>query len=153
MKEKTLKLVKQVMEALCIPYAYGLYNQVPGEMWFVGDYHEESRGEEDGCSEGSFLLTGTARTYYSLELARAALCAAFPPVEGRQLMEDGAVVSAWYDGALPVTTGEDDWKRMEIRLDVRCWQWGRDEDQENKENRENKSKDKAEKKAERKDEA
>ena len=117
-----LKLIKDQMDKISVPYELGEWTSAVVYPYFVGEYTEIPGMNEDGSEETDFILTGFHRgKQIDLEKAKAKIKKRFPPIEGLRANTDSGAIAVFFDGAFPVPTGEAGFKRIEIHLKIKEW--------------------------------
>lgn len=56
-----LTYIAEQMDAISVPYAYGVWQDTVTYPYFVGNYDETEYRYEDACSSGTFTLDGWSR--------------------------------------------------------------------------------------------
>lgn len=77
---------------------------------------------EDGESDSGFILTGTSNgSWLSLELEKDKIRKAFPDVGITKILPGSIAIAVMYAGAMPIPTGVENLKRIQINLKVKEW--------------------------------
>ena len=120
--EEVLKIVKEELTDISVPYEYMMWTSSVNGAYFVGELSETPVDTEDGLKLYTLLLTGTTRgTWLELEQYRQKIEGHFPAVYGlRKSTANGAAVF-YYSHSFPVPTGEAELKRIEIYIDIKEW--------------------------------
>ena len=123
MTETALAVIDRGMESLGLNYAFMQWEDKPAYPYFTGDYQEEESMSEDGQQTTRFTLNGWARgTRQELEQAKEKIKRYFDSLTGKTVIaEDGSVVTIFYANSMPVPTGVDELKRIQINLLVKEW--------------------------------
>lgn len=106
-----------------VPYEFETWTDTIKYPYFVGDYDETPGMDEDGLSDSLFRVTGFTRHAWSdLYAVDEQLQKLFPKVGGkRMILDDGSGIIAFYDSSAPIPTGEEDLKKLEIRIAIKFW--------------------------------
>ena len=123
MIEKTLGIVSSEMNIIDVPYEFMRWtsNDVPNRYW-VGEYSETPTDTEDGYEEGTLILTGTTKEFWSVLMQdRDKIKDHFPSIYGSRIATDKGTVVIFYDGSFPVPTGEANLKRIQVNLKIKAW--------------------------------
>lgn len=87
--------------------------------YFVGEYQESEALNENGMQDVLFILNGFTRNeWLELEQAKATI---EKVVNKRGILPNGNGIAIMYSNSLVVPTGENELKRMEIRLKIKEW--------------------------------
>lgn len=123
MKICTLKFIKDSLIEAGINYEFGEYTASPIQYpYFVGEYEEIEPNSEDGLQVIAFIITGFHRgSWFELEKAKENIEKIFSKTTGKTAILDSAGVAIFYDRALIVPTGDEELKRIEIRLTIKEW--------------------------------
>lgn len=124
MSKNLLKVVSDGMAEIGIEYDFLEYAKQPIVYpYFVGEYTETEPTTEDGLQETTFMLTGFSRdTWLTLENAKEKIENYFNKVYGKTVMvDDGSAVAVFYGNALPVPTGDEELKKIQINLQCKEW--------------------------------
>lgn len=123
MTTESMKVIASAMKQLDIPYRFGVWNSVPPDMYFVGEYQETPSMNEDGMQETTFLLTGFTRGEWGeLERAKEKIMSHFSKVGGKSVITaSGAAVAVFYSNSLIVPTGDGELKRIQVNLIIKEW--------------------------------
>ena len=117
-----LKFIKDQMDKIAVPYELGEWTSEVVYPYFVGEYTELPGTTEDGAEETDMILTGFHRgKRIDLEKAKEKIKKHFPAIEGLRGDTDSGAIAVFFDGALPVPTGEGELKRIEIHLKIKEW--------------------------------
>ena len=117
-----LKFISERLKAADIPYCFGEWTKEIQYPYFVGEYTESETMNEDGESESTFILTGTSRgSWLSLENEKEKIRNIFPDIGAAAILEDKTGIAVFYTSAMPVPTGTDELKRIQINLKVKEW--------------------------------
>lgn len=122
MTECGLKFIADRLKKGGVPYCFGEWTKKVSYPYFVGEYTESESMNEDGMSESTFILTGTARGSFSeLEAEKAKIRELFPEDGVTAILENKTGTAVCYANAMPVPTGTDELKRIQINLKVYEW--------------------------------
>ena len=117
-----LKFIADKLNAAGIPYCFEEWTKDIQYPYFVGSYTESEPHNEDGESNSTFLLTGTTRdSWLSLEQLKAEIKNIFPEDGLTAILEDKTGIAVFYTSSMPVPTGVDELKRIQINLKVKEW--------------------------------
>lgn len=122
-----LKIISDDMASLGLNYEFLEYHVAAGEKtpitYFTGEYQETPSVNEDGEQETTFILNGFTRgKFIELENAKNKIKACYPKSSGKVVTTDsGSVVAIFYANALPIPTGNAEFKRIQINLTVKEW--------------------------------
>lgn len=111
------------LEQAGIKYEFGEWasNPVP-EPYFVGEYSEIVPNSEDGEQNTTFMLTGTSRSWISLEQAKKIIENLFSKVTGKTaILSNGNGIAVFYENAYTIPTDEAELKRIQINLLIKEW--------------------------------
>ena len=124
MSKALLNIIATSLESMGLEYAFATYNENPIRYpYFVGEYTETAVTTEDGMQETAFILNGFHRgPWLELEDAKEKIEQHFSRVSGLTVMtEDGSAVAVFYEDALVVPTGDEEFKRIQINLKAKEW--------------------------------
>ncbi len=117
-----LRFISEKLAAAEIPYCFEEWAEDITYPYFVGEYTESEPLNEDGESETSFILTGTARgSWLGLEIQKDKIRNLFPEEGLTAVLENKTGIAVTYISAMPVPTGTDELKRIQINLKVKEW--------------------------------
>lgn len=125
MQKETAKFISDALAAVGIPYEFEEFNSSIESLnrYWVGDYSETEPLSEDGLEETTFILTGYAKEdMLILENDKQTIKQLFPTISGnRAILDNGSGVAIFYENALPVPTGDDFIKKIQINLIIKEW--------------------------------
>lgn len=117
-----LKFISEKLDTAGIPYCFEEWTKEIQYPYFVGEYTESEPMNEDGESESTFILTGTTRgAWLNLEKAKETIKSIFPENGVTAILENKSGIAVFYSSAMPVPTGTDELKRIQINLKVKEW--------------------------------
>ncbi len=117
-----LKFIADKLKEIGVPYCFEEWTKEISYPYFIGEYTESEPLNEDGESESSFILTGTTNSsWFSLEQEKDKIRKAFPDVSITEILSGNIAIAVMYAGAVPVPTGTDQLKRIQINLKVKEW--------------------------------
>lgn len=117
-----LNFIAGKLKAAEIPYCFEEWTKDIQYPYFVGEYTESEPLNEDGESESTFILTGTTRgAWLELEKAKEKIRGIFPDIGITAILENKNGIAVFYSSAMPVPTGTDELKRIQINLKVKEW--------------------------------
>lgn len=115
-----LKLIDDILTANGIMYEFGEKTPPIKYPYFVGTYTDSGATDESGLYESDLTLDGFSRTdWLTLERARETIESLFS--EYTTLLENGSGVCISYSGCLIVPTGDSEFKRIQITLNIKEW--------------------------------
>lgn len=121
MSVAALKFIKENLDAMSVPYEFGVWSSDPvPDPYFVGEYVEPESltREEDGLQEIDFMLTGTGTTWIGLENAKEIIES---NISKTAILPNGNGVAVFYTGSLIIPTGDAELKRLQINLKIKEW--------------------------------
>lgn len=122
MTVKGLGYIADKLNSAGIPYCFEEWTKEIQYPYFVGEYTESEAESEDGENESIFILTGTSRkSWIELENAKADIRKIFPDNGVTAILEDKTGIAVFYSSAMPVPTGTEELKRIQINLKVKEW--------------------------------
>lgn len=122
MTVKGLGYIADKLNSAGIPYCFEEWTKEIQYPYFVGEYTESEAESEDGENESIFILTGTSRkSWIELENAKADIRKIFPDDGVTAILEDETGIAVFYSSAMPVPTGTEELKRIQINLKVKEW--------------------------------
>lgn len=122
MTVKGLGYIADRLDSAGIPYCFEEWTKEIQYPYFVGEYTESEAESEDGENESIFILTGTSRkSWIELENAKADIRKIFPDNGVTAILEDKTGIAVFYSSAMPVPTGTEELKRIQINLKVKEW--------------------------------
>ena len=117
-----LNFISNKLREIGIPYCFEEWTKKISYPYFVGEYTEAEPLNEDGQSESTFILTGTTNgSWLSLEQEKNKIHKAFPDVGITEILPDNIAIAVMYAGSMPVPTGTENLKRMQINLKIKEW--------------------------------
>lgn len=117
-----LKFIADKLEEIGIPYCFEEWSRKISYPYFVGEYTESEPLNEDGERESTFILTGTTNgSWLSLEQIKQAVRKLFTDEGLTHIFSDNTGIAVMYTGSMPVPTGTDELKRIQINLKVKEW--------------------------------
>lgn len=125
MQKETAKFISDALASVGIPYEFEEFNSSIESLnrYWVGDYSETEPLSEDGLEEATFILTGYAKEdMLILENDKQTIKQLFPPICGnRAILDNRSGIAIFYENALPVPTGDDFIKKLQINLIIKEW--------------------------------
>lgn len=123
MTMEVLNFISSNLEQIGIDYEFEEWTSDPvPEPYFVGEYSESPPMDESGLQETTFILTGTARTWILLEIAKSKIEKLFSKVTGKTaILENHSGIAVFYSNSFPVPTGDAELKRIQINLTIKEW--------------------------------
>lgn len=118
-----LKFINQQMEAIGVPYEFGLWKSEIKYPYFVGEsYTEEPVTTGDGLQKSTMILTGFHRgSITKLMEYKEKIKKHFHPLDGCRGKIDGGFIVVFFDGFSPIPSGEADLERIQINLQIQEW--------------------------------
>jgi hypothetical protein len=117
-----LKFIASQLNMANIPYCFEEWNKELQYPYFVGEYTEVEPLNEDGESESTFILTGTTRgSWFSLEAEKEKIKNIFPEEGTTAILENKSGIAVCYSSSMPIPTGVDELKRLQINFKVKEW--------------------------------
>ena len=122
MTKNGLAFIEKKLKEIEIPYCFEEWTEDICYPYFVGEYTESEPLYECGESESTFILTGTASgSWLSLENAKEKIRKIFTDNGITEILDGNIAIAVMYAGAMPVPTGTDELKRMQINLKIKEW--------------------------------
>jgi hypothetical protein len=123
--DEVLNWLNAELESIGVPYEFLEWTQPVSYPYFVGEYTEFEPMLESGEQDKTFIITGFCRgknARLKLEEIRAKIETAFPAVEGKTaILDSGSGLAVFYANAFPVSTGEAEFYKMQVNLNVKLW--------------------------------
>lgn len=117
-----LNFIAEKLKSAGIAYCFEEWTKEIRYPYFVGEYTESEPLNEDGESDSTFILTGTARdSWLNLERAKAEIKNIFPENGLTAILSDKTGIAVFYASSMPVPTGTDELKRIQINLKIKEW--------------------------------
>lgn len=117
-----LNFISSKLKEIDIPYCFEEWTKKITYPYFVGEYTESEPLNEDGESESTFMLTGTTNgSWLELERQKERIRRLFPDIGVTEILSGDIAIAVMYAGSMPVPTGTDQLKRMQINLKVKEW--------------------------------
>ena len=116
-----LNFINEKMEELNINYEFGQWSTDPvPDPYFVGEYTESEtlEREESGLQDGTFIITGTSRSWLLLEQAKEKI---EKNISQTAILPNGNGIAIFYAGALIIPTGDSELKRIQININTKEW--------------------------------
>ena len=122
MIEKVLGITKDELKKINVPYEFMRWTSTVEDRFWVGEYLETPTDTEDGYKEGTLILTGTTKSSWLVLMQdREKIENHFPSIGGLRKTTDTGAVVIFYENSLPIPTGEEDLKRIQINLQIKVW--------------------------------
>lgn len=119
---KALGIANEKLNKIGVPYEFMRWTSTVEDRYWVGEYMETVTDTEDGYEEGTLILTGTTKGFWSVLMQdREKIKDQFPNVSGLRVPTDNGVVVFFYDNSFTVDTGEADLKRIQINIHIKMW--------------------------------
>lgn len=119
---KGLNFIAQRLASNDVPYCFEQWSKDISYPYFVGEYSDSVSVNEDGESESSFLLIGTAvESSLSLEKYKERIRMIFPDYGITEVFSDGTAIAVMYESSIVIPTGTDTLKRIQINLKIKEW--------------------------------
>lgn len=117
-----LKFISEKLEEAGVPYCFEEWTENITYPYFVGEYTESEPLYEDGESESTFILTGTTNgSWIDLEREKEKTHKLFPDTGLTKILPGNIAIAVMYSGSMPVPTGNDQLKRIQINLKIKEW--------------------------------
>ena len=117
-----LKFIADKLKTAGIPYCFEEWSKDITYPYWVGEYTESEPLTESGESESTFILTGTTNgSWLSLEQQKSIIKKTFPEIGVTAILEDKTGIAVFFATSMPVPTGVDTIKRIQINLKVKEW--------------------------------
>lgn len=122
MTTEGLKFISQKLEEADVPYCFEEWTKDISYPYFVGEYIESEPLYEDGGSESAFILTGTTNgSWLDLERKKEKIHKLFSDTGLTKILSGNIAIAVMYSGSMPVPTGTDELKRIQINLKIKEW--------------------------------
>ena len=122
MTSEPLKLISDGMAALGLNYAFERWKDKPKYPYFTGAYLEEESTSEDGMQQCDFILTGITRgSWLDLEAAKEKIENYFYRDGRTAIASNGNAVVIFYSRSDVIPSGDEELKKIEIRLKAKEW--------------------------------
>ena len=119
---KSLNFIAQKLFSAGIPYCFEVWEKEITYPYFVGEYTESEPLYEDGESESTFILTGTTKgSWLKLEQLKDKIHSLFTDDGLTAILPGRIAIAIMYAGSMPVPTGTDQLKRIQINLKIKEW--------------------------------
>lgn len=117
-----LGIANEKLNKIGVPYEFMRWTSTVEDRYWIGEYMETVTDTEDGYEEGTLILTGTTKGFWSVLMQdREKIKDQFPNVSGLRVPTDNGVVVFFYDNSFTVDTGEADLKRIQINIHIKMW--------------------------------
>ncbi len=117
-----LKFVNEQMDSIAVPYEFGEWTSPVSYPYSVGEITEDPITTEDGAEQSTLLLTLFHRgKVIDLLSIKEKIKKHFHPIYGLRGETEGGAIAVFYDGFLPVPSGEADLKKIQINLQIKEW--------------------------------
>lgn len=120
--EYAMEYVAGVMGGLALPYQpWRWQGDKPKDGYYTGEFTEVSSqtAEENGLRPVTVILRGyTRKEMLSLIVAAGKIEKGCTKTV---ILPDGAGLAVFYDGAMPVPTGDGELKSIKINLNIQVW--------------------------------
>lgn len=115
-----LKFIGDLLTTNSINYEFFEWTSDIVYPYFVGEYSEVDFDSESGYKECDFTLNGFSRdSWKTLEDARETIERIFS--DCTTVLENDSGINISYNGSLIIPTGDDELKRIQIRLKIKEW--------------------------------
>ena len=117
-----LKFINEQMNMISVPYEFDEWTSPVSYPYGVGEITEDPITTEDGAEQSTLLLTFFHRGKLTdlLEI-KEIVKRHFPPIYGLRGETEGGAIAVFYDGFLPIPSGEADLKKIQINLKILEW--------------------------------
>lgn len=117
-----LKFINEQMDMISVPYQFGEWASPVVYPYGVGEITEDPIITEDGAEESTMILTFFHRgKMIDLLAIKEKIKKHFPPIHGLRGETEGGAIAVFYDGFLPIPSGEADLKKIQINLKIKEW--------------------------------
>ena len=117
-----LKFINEQMDTIEVPYEFMEWTSPGVYPYGVGEITEDPITTEDGAEQSTLLLTFFNRgNMIDLLAIKEKIKKHFPPVYGLRGETEGGAIAVFYDGFLPIPSGEADLKKIQINLKIYEW--------------------------------
>ena len=116
-----LTYIAEQMDAISIPYSYGVWQDAVTYPYFVGNYDETEWRYEDNYSGGTFTLDGWARGSSAMITLVTVADAIKQAFDNMQAVVDDHMYFIRYGGTQSIPSGEEGLYRIQITLFVNEW--------------------------------
>lgn len=117
-----LKFINEQMDVIAVPYNFGEWTPPVVYPYGIGEITEDPITTEDGAEQSTLLLTFFNRgKLIDLLAIKEKIKNHFHPIYGLRGDTKGGVIAVFYDGFLPIPSGEADLKKIQINLKIKEW--------------------------------
>lgn len=116
-----LTYIAEQMDAISIPYSYGVWQDTVTYPYFVGNYDETEYRYEDNYSGGTFTLNGWARGSSAMITLVTVADTIKQAFDNAQAVVDDHTYFIRYGGTQSIPSGEEGLYRIQIILFVNEW--------------------------------
>ena len=117
-----LKFINEQMGVIAVPYEFMEWTSPVVYPYSVGEITEDPITTEDGAEQSTLLLTLFHRgKMIDLLTIKETIKKHFDPLAGLRGETDSGTIVVYYDGFLPVPSGEADLKKVQINLKINEW--------------------------------
>lgn len=110
------------MDMISVPFEFLEWTSPVVYPYGVGEITEEPITTEDGAEQSTMLLTFFHRgKMIDLLEIKEKIKRHFPPIYGLRGETEGGAIAVFYDGFLPIPSGEADLKKIQINLKINEW--------------------------------
>ena len=117
-----LKFINEQLDSIAVPYEFMEWTSPVVYPYGVGEITEDPITTEDGAEQSTLLLTFFHRgKMIDLLTIMEKIKKHFPPIYGLRGETDSGAIAVFYDGFLPIPSGEADLKKIQINLKINEW--------------------------------
>ena len=117
-----LNFINEQMNMISVPYEFSEWTAPITYPYGVGEITEDPITTEDGAEQSTLLLTffNRGKMIDLLEI-KEKIKKHFPPIYGLRSDTEGGTIAAFYDGFLPIPSGEADLKKIQVNIIIKEW--------------------------------
>ena len=117
-----LKFINKQMGVIAVPYEFMEWTSPVVYPYGVGEITEDPITTEDGAEQSTMLLTFFHRgKMIDLLAIKEKIKKHFPPVYGLRSETESGAIAVFYDGFLPIPSGEAGLKKIQVNLKILEW--------------------------------
>lgn len=117
-----LKFINEQLDSIAVPYEFMEWTSPVVYPYGVGEITEDPITTEDGAEQSTMLLTFFHRgKMIDLLTIKEKIKMNFPPIYGLRGETDSGAIAVFYDGFIPIPSGEADLKKIQINLKINEW--------------------------------
>lgn len=117
-----LTFINEQMKNIAVPYEFEEWTSPVVYPYGVGEITEEPITTEDGAEQSTLILTFYNRgKMIDLLAIKKKIKKHFPPVYGLRGETEGGTIAVFYDGFIPIPSGEAGLKKIQVNLKILEW--------------------------------